>query len=146
MKKRLAAKCTEVTKWMVRGTMLVVDDEETIREVATLMLEDMGFKTLQAENGAEALDVYRQHERDIVGVLLRMTMPKMDGKECFCELRRMNPAVKVILSSGYNELDATSRFVGQGLGGFLQKPYSPEALREKLQAILVEQEQTDVLQ
>jgi len=56
-------------------------------------------------------------------------MPKMDGKGCFRELRRMNPDVKVILSSGYNEQDATSRFVGKGLAGFIQKPYSPETMK-----------------
>ncbi len=125
--------------WRASGTVLVVDDEDTIREVATMMLEDMGFKTLSAGDGAEALHVYRAHESEVVGVLLDMTMPKMDGKECFRELRRINPDVKVLLSSGYNEQDATNRFVGQGLAGFLQKPYTPEDLREKLRGMLVDQ-------
>ncbi len=115
-------------QWQPSGVILVVDDEETIREVASMMLEDMGFSVLTAEDGVDALAVYRQHQQEIVGVLMDMTMPKMDGKECFRELRRINADVKVILSSGYNELDATSRFVGQGLAGFIQKPYSPEAL------------------
>ena len=121
--------------WRASGTMLVVDDEETIREIACLMLEDLGFKTLSAEDGVAGLEMYRQHQQDIVGVLLDMTMPRMDGKECFRELRRVNPDVKVMLSSGYNEQDATSRFVGQGLAGFIQKPYSPEALSEKIEAM-----------
>jgi len=115
-------------QWQPSGVILVVDDEETIREVASMMLEDMGFSVLTAEDGVDALVVYRQHQQEIVGVLMDMTMPKMDGKECFRELRRINADVKVILSSGYNEQDATSRFVGQGLAGFIQKPYSPEAL------------------
>jgi len=115
-------------QWQFEGTVLVVDDEETIREVATMMLEDIGFSVLTAENGLDALAVYRRHQQEITGVLMDMTMPKMDGKECFRELRRINADVKVILSSGYNEQDATSRFVGQGLSGFIQKPYSPEAL------------------
>ncbi len=112
-----------------QGTILVVDDEETIREVAAMMLEDAGFAVLTAENGLQALDVYRDHQHEIAGVLMDMTMPKMDGKACFRELRRINADVQVVLSSGYNEQDATSRFAGKGLAGFIQKPYSPEALK-----------------
>ncbi|WP_407942744.1 response regulator [Mariprofundus ferrooxydans] len=118
------------------GVILVVDDEETIREIATMMLGDMGFGTLTAIDGRDAVDVYRQHAADIVAVLLDMTMPKMDGSECFRELRRINPGVKVVLSSGYNEEEATSRFTDKGLAGFLQKPYSPDRLREIMAGIL----------
>ena len=128
-------KAIEKSNLQASGMVLVVDDEETVREVATMMLEDLGYKTISANDGVVALQVYQEHASEIVAVLLDMTMPKMDGKECFRELRRMNPDVKVILSSGYNEQDATSRFVGQGLAGFLQKPYSPEELYEKMYAI-----------
>ncbi len=117
------------------GTILIVDDEETIREVAAMMLEEAGFDTMSANDGVEALEVYKQHGDRITGVLMDMTMPRMDGKECFRELRRINPDVKVVLSSGYNEQDATSRFVGQGLAGFIQKPYSPEALIDKMREV-----------
>jgi len=119
-----------------QGVVLIVDDEETIREVAAMMLEEMGFATLTAVDGRNAVEVYRQHGAKIVVVLLDMTMPKMDGSECFCELRRINPDVKVVLSSGYNEEEATSRFTGKGLTGFLQKPYSPDALRITMMSIL----------
>jgi len=110
------------------GTILIVDDEETIRETAAMMLEDMGFTTLAAVNGLDGVEVYRQHQHEIVAVLLDMTMPKLDGKGCFRELRRINKDVKVVLSSGYNEQEATSRFTGKGLAGFIQKPYHPDAL------------------
>jgi len=116
----------------VTGTVLVVDDEDTIREVAAMMLEDMGFEVMTAENGLDALAVYQQYAEQIVIVLLDLTMPKMDGKACFRELRRLNPNVKVILSSGYSEEDTTTRFVGKGLAGFLQKPYSPQLLQQVL--------------
>ncbi len=122
--------------WRGEGVVLVVDDEATIRETASLMLADMGFDTLTAEDGAMAVDVYREHQCEIVAVLLDMTMPKLDGKGCFRELRRINPDVRVILTSGYNEQDATNRFAGQGLAGFIQKPYMPEALREQMMAAL----------
>lgn len=140
---RQQAKQAEAKHWHADGTILVVDDEETVREVATMLLEDMGFKTLSAVDGLDALQVYRKHQSEIVAVLLDMTMPKMDGKECFRELRRINPDVKVMLSSGYNEQDATSRFVGQGLAGFLQKPYAPEALHEKIRALF--ESESDIL-
>jgi len=117
-------------EWAGDGVILVVDDEETIREVASMMLEDAGFSVLTADNGLDALEVYRIHQHDIVAVLMDMTMPKMDGKACFRELRHMSPDVKVILSSGYNEQEATSQFAGKGLAGFIQKPYSPESLSE----------------
>ncbi|MDX8392093.1 MAG: PAS domain S-box protein [Mariprofundaceae bacterium] len=122
--------------WCGIGTILVVDDEETIRETAALMLQDMGFDTLTAEDGEQGVAVYRQHQDKIVAVLLDMTMPKLDGKGCFRELRRINKDVRVVLSSGYNEQDATNRFAGQGLAGFVQKPYSPEALRDRIAAVL----------
>ena len=121
--------------WRGAGTVLVVDDEETIREMAAMMLEDMGFDTLTAEDGMQGVEIYRTHQDDIVVVLLDMTMPKLDGKGCFRELRRINGDVRVVLSSGYNEQDATNRFAGQGLAGFIQKPYTPEALRAKMREL-----------
>ncbi len=114
--------------WRGTGIVLVVDDEETIRETAAMMLREVGFDILMAEDGEQGVEVYHKHQHKIVAVLLDMTMPKLDGKGCFRELRRINKDVQVILSSGYNEQDATNRFVGQGLAGFIQKPYTPEVL------------------
>jgi CheY-like chemotaxis protein len=124
--------------WQGHGTVLIIDDEETIREVAAIMLEDMGFKTLSAPDGKEGVAVYQQHQSEIACVLLDMTMPRMDGAACFSQLRKINPDVQVILSSGYTEQDATPDFIGKGLAGFIQKPYTPEALQEKLQTIFKE--------
>jgi len=121
--------------WRPSGVVLVVDDEESICEVVSMMLEDMGFSTLTAKDGVEAVAVYEQHQDDIFCVLLDMTMPRMDGKACFRELRRINKDVKVVLTSGYSEEDATGRFQGKGLAGFIQKPYSPEYLEEVLQSL-----------
>jgi len=118
------------------GAILIVDDEEIIRETAAMMLEDMGFTTLQAVDGEDGVAMYRQHQQKIVGVLLDMTMPKMDGKACFTELRRINKDVKVVLSSGYNEQEATSRFAGQGLAGFIQKPYLPQTLEATMRELI----------
>ena len=131
-------KLKQAGDWRGDGAVLVVDDEDTIREVAAMMLEDMGFETFGAADGLEALDIYKDHQDEIVCVLLDMTMPKMDGEACFHELRKLNPDVVVLLSSGYTEQDATPRFIGKGLAGFIQKPYTPEALQEKLQEVLQE--------
>jgi len=107
----------------------------TIREVAAAMLEDIGFQSTSAVDGMDGVECYRKHQSDISFVLLDMTMPKMNGEECFRQLRQINSAVKVILSSGYNEQEATSRFVGKGLAGFLQKPYTPQELVDKIKSI-----------
>ena len=121
---------------LMRGTILIVDDEDDIREVAAVILKEAGLDVLLAEDGLQAVEMYRQHRHEIKAVLLDMTMPKMDGAACFSELRSINPDVKVILSSGYNEQLATGRFVGKGLAGFIQKPYSPEQLIDAFHTIL----------
>ena len=121
--------------WRGAGTMLVVDDEETVRTVSARMLTAMGFRVLLASNGNEALDIFFPHRDEIVGVLLDLTMPQLDGTATFTELRRIKPQIRVLLMSGFNEQDAVNRFAGKGLAGFLQKPFKPEALQTKLRTI-----------
>jgi two-component system cell cycle sensor histidine kinase/response regulator CckA len=121
-----------VAPWKGEGTVLVVDDEEVAREVATLMFRDSGFSLLTAKDGHEGVEVFRQHADSIVAVVLDMTMPRMNGKVAFQELRRIRDDVKVILVSGYHEEDARRRFDTEGLSGFLQKPFVRAQLMEKL--------------
>jgi len=118
------------------GTALVVDDEETVREMACMMLEDFGFDTLAAVNGEEALALYKQHQADIRFILTDLTMPRMDGRDLFMQLKRINPECRVILSSGYNSQDAIQQFSGKGLAGFIQKPYTEQALCAAVEKIL----------
>jgi two-component system cell cycle sensor histidine kinase/response regulator CckA len=118
------------------GAVLVVDDEEAVREVARQMLENLGFTVLVAVDGVAALDAFWSHREEIRLVLLDMTMPRMDGEETFRELRRLAPDVRVILTSGYNEQDATSHFVGRGLAGFIQKPFAMAELEGRVREIL----------
>jgi len=122
----------EDDQWRGHGVVLVVDDEETVRETAMMMLEDMGFATIGAENGVEALEIYRKRQDQIDVILMDLTMPKMGGEDCFRELRRINPAVRVVLSSGYNEQDAIQHFTGKHLAGFIQKPVSPDRLKHAM--------------
>jgi signal transduction histidine kinase/ActR/RegA family two-component response regulator len=110
------------------GLILVVDDEEIVRETTRLMLEENGFSVLSANDGVEAVELYRGRAGEIAAVLLDMTMPRMGGEEAFRELRRIDPTVAVILSSGFTEQEALNHFAGKGLAGFLQKPYRAREL------------------
>jgi len=120
--------------WKGSGKVLLVDDEETIRGIGIEMLKELGFTTITAGDGREAVEVFRGNP-DISFVILDLTMPHMDGEQCFRELRLLNPMVKVIMSSGYNEQEVTQKFVGKGLAGFIQKPYRLSTLQEVIQGI-----------
>ncbi len=122
--------------WDSRGTILVVDDEEIIRDVAQNILEEFGYDVVVANDGRKALEVFRRHAAEITAVLLDLTMPELDGAECFLELRRIKPDVRVILSSGFDNNDsAIDRFMTEDGVGFIQKPYRPKQLVEKIRAV-----------
>jgi PAS domain S-box-containing protein len=118
------------------GIVLVVDDEEIVRMTARHTLEHYGYRTLLAHDGAAALEAYRNRLPDIALVLLDLTMPVMNGEETLRRLQIVNPGVKVLLSSGYNEVEAVQRFAGKGLAGFIQKPYTAAFLAEKVKEAL----------
>jgi two-component system cell cycle sensor histidine kinase/response regulator CckA len=122
--------------WRGEGTILIVDDDESICAMARSMVENMGYDALTAADGRQAVEVYRQHSKEIVCVLLDLTMPHMNGEEAFGALRQIQPDVNVILCSGYNREDATLRFAGRGLADFIQKPYKMADLREKLASLM----------
>ena len=124
--------------WRGQGTVLIVDDEETVRAVGKQALGRMGFDVLTAADGREAIEVFKARADEIACVILDLTMPHMDGKQTFGELRRIRPEIKVILCSGYNEQDATRYFTGTGLAGFIQKPYDLLTLRKKLMEVLAD--------
>ncbi len=115
--------------WKGSGTVLLVDDEETVRDVGKEMLQELGFTTITANDGREAIEVFKANP-DIAFVILDLTMPRMDGEQCFRELHKIKPDVKVIISSGFNEQEVTQKFVGKGLAGFIQKPYKLFTLKE----------------
>jgi len=119
------------------GLVLLVDDDETVRSIGRSMLEELGFEVLTANDGRDALSVYEQQFEKIRFVLMDLTMPHLDGEQAFREMRRLNTAVKVILSSGYNEQDVAQRFIGKGLSGFLKKPYQLSILQEAIRKLLI---------
>jgi PAS domain S-box-containing protein len=122
--------------WRGTGTILVVDDDESVRTVAKRILERTGFRVLVAADGVEGVTMFRAYRGEIRAVLLDVTMPRMGGEEAFRQLRQIAPDVRVLLSSGYSEHEATSRFAGKGLAGFVEKPFTPPELVEHLRAVL----------
>ena len=123
----------DIRECQARGTILVVDDEESIRAAVQLMLNEYGFEVVTASDGLQGVEIFRERSEDIVAVLLDMTMPKLDGEAAFMQLRGISPDIPVILMSGYNEHDIAERFEGKGLAGFVQKPFRPDTLIEMLQ-------------
>ena len=118
--------------WQGKGTVLVVDDEEDVRVASQLILEEVGLNVLTANDGREGLKVFKQHMETITIILLDLTMPHMDGEQLFKEIRQLNTHIPILLSSGYTEEDASHRFKGAGIDGFIQKPYQIDALIEKV--------------
>jgi PAS domain S-box-containing protein len=106
------------------GLVLVVDDEEVVRTVASATLRRYGYTTMTANDGAEAVKLFRECGGAIDLVLLDMTMPVMSGEEAFRHIRQIRPDARVIVSSGYNEVEAIRRFTAKGIAAFIQKPYT----------------------
>ena len=124
------------SRWKGVGTILLVDDEESVRVMGIRMLERLGFSVITATDGSEALDLYRNRRDEIALVLLDLTMPDLDGEETFRELRQIDSRVCVVMSSGYTESEIAPRFAGKRLSGFLQKPYTLDALMQCVRGAL----------
>jgi PAS domain S-box-containing protein len=122
--------------WQGKGTVLVVDDEETMRSTIARMMPLMGFDHVLAADGREAVEIFRANPAQFTLVLLDLTMPHMDGEQTFFELRRLRPDVRVVLMSGFNAHEALVRFKGKGLASFLQKPFTIASLRTTIHAVL----------
>jgi PAS domain S-box-containing protein len=126
----------ESDKVSLSGLVLVVDDEELVRDLTVKMLERTGLRALTAADGEEAEHIFRESAGDIDCVILDLTMPRCDGVATFQALRKIKSEVKVILCSGYDKEDATQRFTDQGLAGFLKKPFQFEGLTQVLHQVL----------
>ncbi len=122
--------------WRGHGRILVVDDDEAVRTVASLSLEHAGFAVETAMDGEEGVARVRAEPDRYRAVLLDLMMPRLDGEGALRELRLINPALPIVLTSGFNEQTTVNRFVGRGLAGFLQKPFTYETLLEKIRAAL----------
>jgi two-component system cell cycle sensor histidine kinase/response regulator CckA len=115
--------------------ILLVDDEEPIRNVAKHMLEYLGFEVETAENGFIALKIFAER-KDICLVLLDLSMPKMAGEDCFAAIKEIDKDARIVMSSGHCRQDVIDRFQGKGLIGYIQKPYRLDELRAVLKEAL----------
>lgn len=116
-------------------TVLLVDDEEGVLEVETKILEKMGFTVFKAENGQDALELYRAKSAAIDLVILDLIMPGMDGGAVYDRIKELSPDAKVLLSSGYSADGRVSEILNRGCSGFIQKPFSISELSQKIGAL-----------
>jgi len=118
------------------GAVLVIDDEEVVRQTAEATLQRYGYTVLLADNGKEGVKLFRRNARKISLVLLDMMMPVMGGEEALEQIRGMDGLIPVIGSSGYTESMAKERFAGRGLTAFLEKPYSAQVLADRVKQVM----------
>jgi len=118
------------------GTILIIDDEDVVRRAARATLEHFGYIVFEASDGRDGADLFsRLHDR-ISAVLLDLTMPHMDGHEVWRYIRRVRPDMKIIVSSGFDEVEALKQFTEATGLEFIQKPYTATALVRKIRAAL----------
>ena len=122
------------------GTIVFVDDEELVRDVAKHSLERLGYHVLEAPNGPAAIEILRSNGDRIRLVVLDLGMPGMSGEETLPHLRRLRPDLKVIVSSGYSEAEALRLFHGARVSGFIQKPYTFRDLARAVKSALADPE------
>jgi len=112
--------------------VLLVEDEPLARNAAKRQLKSLGFHVLEASDGREALSLYRERKGDITLVLLDLVMPKMDGEAVLDQLLKLDPEVKVLITSGYRSRDGARHLIERGAKGFLEKPYMFAELRQAI--------------
>jgi CheY-like chemotaxis protein len=110
------------------GAILIIDDDDTVRAVARRLLERRGFSVVEAEDGLVGVDRFTESPGRFALVLLDLTMPKMGGAAAMAALRRIDPDVRVLLTSGYREREVAVQFVGMEPAGFVQKPFRADEL------------------
>ena len=122
--------------WTGSGTVLVVDDDEGVRDLIRETLCRANLTVLTASDGHEAVEIFRRHADEIRAVVLDRTMPTVDGEEAFGEIRRIRPDARIILTSGYSEERAVWEFLDEGRDFFLHKPFEPMELVDRIRRIL----------
>lgn len=117
------------------AAILIVDDEQYIRDLLQDQLTGLGYKVLLAESGNEAIDIYRAKSDAIVLVLLDAVMPNMPGQVVIADLRKINPRVKIILMSGYSKEEIPFDIAGRGVREFIQKPFKMHKLTKMIRDV-----------
>ncbi len=118
------------------GTILVIDDEAIVRNMAELILRQAGYTVLLAKDGEEGLQLFREKSSEISAVLLDLVMPKMHGHEVYRHLKEQDPEVKVLMVSGFIHDERARKALSMGVQGFLQKPYTLASLTDAIDTLL----------
>jgi len=118
------------------GCILLIDDEELVRQTAKRILESLGYKVETAKNAEEGIKIYRQKSRHFDLVVVDWIMPRMDGKACFQQLRKINPKIKAIITTGLDPLSRKSEFMRLGFMGLIPKPFDIPGLSQTLSQAL----------
>jgi PAS domain S-box-containing protein len=129
---------SQIKKLSGEGLILVVDDEELMRDMARNVLHEFGYRTITAENGREGVRLHAKHRKEIRAVILDMAMPVMSGKDAYIQMRKTDPQIKVILASGFLKDERVEEILALGVRGFVQKPYSVNRLMEELNRVTAE--------
>jgi two-component system, cell cycle sensor histidine kinase and response regulator CckA len=116
--------------------ILLVEDEDVVRELTKRMLERSGYTVLTAANGKEALNLYDEKRDEISLVILDLIMPEMGGEECLAELHRIDPHLKILVTSGYPVYGATKDAVESAATDFVGKPYSMKEILRSVRDVL----------
>lgn len=117
-------------------TILVVDDEDAIWDFVIEALQNLGYSVILAGNGEEAVEIFKNNPDQINLVFLDMVMPKLGGHSTFYQLRKINPKIKILLSSGYVSEEEIADLIEQGANGFLHKPHKITELASEIRKIL----------
>jgi two-component system cell cycle sensor histidine kinase/response regulator CckA len=117
-------------------TILIVDDEEAIRQVAADILESFGYHVILATDGEDGIAAYRRQRDGIAIVILDMVMPRMGGRETYLKMKEINPAIRVLFSTGYSQNETVDEIMALGVSGFIQKPYQIKDLLAAVREIL----------
>lgn len=118
------------------GTVLLVDDEEGVRAVTSVLLRRRGFRVVEAEHGSDGLELYVSQPTAFVLMLVDLSMPHMDGAAFLAAVRALNARQPVIAMSGHDAKDARKLIGGHAIAGYLQKPFTPEQLYSAISAAL----------
>jgi CheY-like chemotaxis protein len=122
----------------INGQVLLIDDEDVVREIGSEMLESMGISCIVAEDGERGIQIYKEKKDEVVLVILDIEMPGISGDKVYNILREINPNLKILITSGYARSYLEAKYFKRKLGGmaFMSKPFQLDQLAYKLKAIM----------
>ncbi|HEY5995672.1 MAG TPA: response regulator, partial [Candidatus Deferrimicrobiaceae bacterium] len=119
-----------------RGRILLIDDQDEVRDVCSAMLGTLGYEVVTASDGLEAVEIYGRRAQEFDLVIVDMVMPNLSGRDCFRRLRLIRPDVRALLSTGYSREGVVEETMREGISGFIQKPYRLEQLARAVEEAL----------